>query len=250
MRRSAAALLVAMGVIASCSAPMPSPSAAPGTPSAATPTPAPTQAPVSLPADAPLTLSDCGWPSETPIAFAGFATVADLQASQIIQGSPLAHVYALVSRDPVELHPMIGSPMLERGFCALRQDGAQVESGVPSDWAFHGTLLSLQRTCEAGATDCARETMAVLDTVADVGHPAARITFRPDAACIWLPFMSGPHSCFAIIQPEGTERVTNAVVSFAGTDQQDFLNLFWLADGSISTTSNLATPPPGATPIP
>ena len=52
------------------------------------------------------------------------------------------------------------------------------------------------------------------------------------------------------MQPDGTQHVTSAVVTFAGTDQQAFLNLFWLADGSISPSMALATPPPGATPLP
>jgi len=204
---------------------------------------------VVLPADAPLKPSDCSWPAATPLAFAGWATVADLQAEQIIQGNPLAHVYALVSRDPVELVPMIGSPMLARGFCALRQDGAQVESGVPDAWAFHGAATSPQVACGGDVVGCARGTLAVLDAVASVGHPAIRIAFRDDVMCIWYPFLGGVHSCPAINVPDGTQRMTSAVVTLAGTDQQAFLNLAWLADGSISSEMALVTPPPGATPF-
>ena len=202
-----------------------------------------------LRADAPLKPSDCSWPAGTPLAFAGWATVADLGADQIVQGNPLAHVYALVSRDPVEVVPMIGPAMLERGFCALRQDGTQVESGVPDDWALHGALLSPQVACDGDAVACARETLAALDAVASVGQPAVRIAFRADAMCIWYPFLGGVHSCPAIIVPDGAQRMTSAVVTFAGTEQQAFLNLAWLADGSISSTMALVAPPPGATPF-
>jgi hypothetical protein len=43
--------------------------------------------------------------------------------------------------------------------------------------------------------------------------------------------------------------MSNAVVTFDGTDQQAFLNLFSLSDGSISSDLALVTPPPGATPV-
>ncbi len=203
-----------------------------------------------LPAAAALTPAECGWPASTPLAFAGWATVADLSAQEIVQGDALAHVYALVSRERIEIQPMVGSPMHSRGFCALLQSGAQVESGVPDDWAYDGAASSPVVTCQDGVVDCARETLAVLDAVDDIAYPATRITFRPNAMCIWYPFITGAHSCPAIILPRGTRRVTNAVVSFSGTDQQAFLNLFWLANGSISSDMALVTPPPGATPFP
>jgi hypothetical protein len=204
---------------------------------------------VNLPADAPLKPSDCGWPSDTPLAFAGWATIADLDAGQIIQGNPLAHVYALVTRDPVELHPMIGSPMVERGFCALRQDGSQVESGVPDEWASRGTQQGPAVTCAKAITNCASATAAVLDAVADIGHPAARITLRSDQLCIGAPF--GGRPCGAPVWPAGAQRMTSAVVTFSGTNQQAFLNVFWLAGGSVSAeVMALEAPPNGATPFP
>jgi hypothetical protein len=214
--------------------------------------PAPTQsattAPVILPGNAPLEPTDCGWPATTPLAFAGYATVADLDAGQISQGSPNEHVYALVTRDPVEVVPMIGSPMLERGLCALRQDGSQTESAVGADWTFNGTQQSPVVTCEGRATSCVRETLVVLDAVASVGHPATRITFRLDEMCIGAPF--GGRPCAAPAWPDGTQRMTSAVATFSGTEQQAFLNLFWLADGSISADMMaLEAPPPGATPF-
>ena len=78
-------------------------------------------------------------------------------------------------------------------------------------------------TCSGVVVDCARETLAVLNAVADMGHPAVRIT-RAGPMCIWDPFLAAPHSCPAIIEPGGTQRVANAVVSFAGTERQAFLN--------------------------
>ena len=204
---------------------------------------------VSLPAGAPLKPTDCGWPSETPLAFAGWATIADLGAEQMIQGDPRAHVFALVTRDPVELQPMIGSPMLGRGFCALRQDGSQVESGVPDEWAFRGTQQGPAVTCAKAITNCASATAAVLDAVADIGHPAARITLRSDQLWIGAPF--GGRPCGAPVWPAGAQRMTSAVVTFSGTNQQAFLNVFWLAGGSVSAeVMALEGPPNGATPFP
>ncbi len=205
--------------------------------------------PVSLPGDAPLKPSDCGWPRDTPLAFAGWAAAADLGAEQIVQGDPRALVYALVTRDPVELRPMIGSPMVERGFCALRQDGSQVESGVPGDWALRGTQRAPVVTCGKSITSCVRATLAVLAAVADIGHAATRVTLRSDQLCIGAPF--GGRPCGAPVWPDGTQRMTSAVVTFSGTDRQAFLNVFWLADGSITAeVMALEAPPPGATPFP
>jgi hypothetical protein len=240
----AAVVLVGVGIIQlGTAAKQPTPSG--GKP---TSTPSATTAPVVLPVNVPLEPTDCGWPAATPLAFAGYATVADLDAGQIIQGSPYEHVYVLVTRDPVELVPMIGSPMLERGFCALRQDGSQTESAVGADWTFNGTQQDPVVTCEGTATSCVRETLVVLDAVASVGHPATRITFRSDEMCIGAPF--GGRPCAAPAWPDGTKRMTSAVATFSGTEQQAFLNLFWLADGSISADMMaLEAPPPGATPF-
>ena len=212
------------------------------------PTTSPTPVPVVLPVDAPLGPADCGWPATTPLAFAAYATVGDLDAGRIIQGSPNEHVYALVTRDPVELHPMIGSSMLERGFCALRQDGSQTESAVGADWTFNGTQQNPVVTCEVGTT-CVRETLVVLDAVASVGQAATRMTFRPDQMCIGAPF--GGRPCAAPAWPDGTQRMTSVVVTFSGIDEQAFLDLFWLADGSFSANYMvLEAPPPGATAFP
>ena len=241
----AAVVLVGVGTIhLGPAATQPTPSGA-----RAAPTTSATTAPVILPGNAPLEPTDCGWPATTALAFAGYATIADLDAAQIIQGSPNEHVYALVTRDPLELVPMIGPPMLERGFCAIRQDGLQTESAVGADWTFNGMQQNPVVTCQGTATSCVRETLAVLDAVASVGHPATRITFRADEMCIGAPF--GGRPCAAPAWPDGTQRMTSAVATFSGTQQQAFLNLFWLADGSFSAEMMaLEAPPPGATPFP
>lgn len=211
------------------------------------PSPTLTATAVVLPVNAPLEPTDCGWSATTPLAFAAYATLGDLDAGQI--GSPNEHVYALVTRDPVEVVPMIGSPMLERGFCALRQDGLQTESAVGADWTFNGMQQNPVVTCEGTATSCVRETLAVLDAVASVSHPATRITFRADEICIGAPF--GGRPCAAPAWPDGAQRMTSAVATFSGTEQQAFLNLFWLADGSFSADMMaLEAPPLGATPFP
>ena len=238
-------VVAALILLAACSSHVPPQPTA--RPQSSLPTPSATPAPVILPANAPLTPSDCGWPASTPLAFAGWATVADLGAEQVIQGNPGEHVYALVTRDPLELYPMIGSPMLERGFCALRQDESQTESAVVTDWAFHGTQQSPVVTCERAATSCVRETLAVLDALASVTDPATRITFRVDAMCILAPFHTMP--CESIAVPDGTQKITSAIVSFSGTERQAFLNLFQLADGLIRPDMALDTPPPDATPF-
>jgi hypothetical protein len=260
LRPAGATLLVAALVVAAAAVGVglvsrPSTPATSGGPSAIAPASPPTESispvpsPVVLPVNAPLEPTDCGWSATTPLAFAGYATVADLDAGQIVQGNPYEHVYALVTRNPVELVPMIGSPMLESGFCALRQDGSQTESAVGADWTFNGTQQNPVVTCEGTATSCVRETLVVLDAVASVGHPATRITFRSDEMCIGAPF--GGRPCAAPAWPDGTQRMTSAVATFSGTEQQAFLNLFWLADGSVSAEMMaLEAPPPGATPFP
>jgi hypothetical protein len=229
------------------------PAATQPTPSGATaPTTSATTAPVSLPGDVPLEPADCGWPATTPLAFAGYATVGDLGAAGIILGSPNEHVYALVTRDPVELRPRTGSPMLARGSCVFRQDGLQTESAVGAigaDWTFNGMQQNPVVTCEGTTTSCVRETLAVLDAVASVGRPARRITFRADEMCVGAPF--GGRPCTAPAWPHGTQRMTSAVVTFSGTEQQAFLSLLWFAGGSMSAGMvALEAPPPGATPFP
>ena len=247
-----AGVVAAVGLLAACSSVVPpQPTARPVLPTA-TPSRSPTLAPVVLPALAPLKPADCGWPATTPLAFAAFATVANLDAEQIIHGDPGQHVFALVTRDQLELHPMIGSPTEARGFCALSADGHETESGVPDNWTFHGIAQWPQVTrppekVVSTGFPCLHETLVTLDAVTDVGHPATRITFRANGTCIWFPFGGNP--CPALVFPDGTQRVTNAVVSFDGTNQQAFLNLFWLADGTISSDMALVTPPPGATPF-
>ena len=248
-----AVVAVGVGLASRLGAPATSggPSAiAPASPPTGSTSPVPSPSNVVLPVNAPLEPTDCGWPATTPLAFAAYATVGDLDAGQIIQGSPNEHVYALVTRDPVELHPMIGSPVLGRGFCALRRDGSQTESAVGADWTFNGTQQNPVVTCEGTATTCVRETLVVLDAVASVGHPATRITFRADQMCIGAPF--GGRPCAAPAWPDGTQRMTSAVVTFSGTEQQAFLNVFWRADGSMIGADMMAleAPPPGATPFP
>lgn len=106
-----------------------------------------------------------------------------------------------------------------------------------------------QVTCEVNIADCAAETRAVLQAVASVGHPVVRVAFQTEAMCIWYPFLGGVHSCPDIAVPDGALRMTSAVVTFADTDQQAFLNVAWLADGTFRTTMALVNPPPGATPF-
>lgn len=246
MRRLAGVLALMIVVAAACSSPTPSQSA-PTVTATSTPVPRPTAAPVILPTDAPLKPVDCGWSASTPLAFAGWATVTDFEASGFIGGSPLAHVYALVARDPVgEPIPPGGSPISERGFCAIRQDGGQIDSWVPSNWTFHGIRQRPLVTCKAVlAISCVRATLAVLDAVAAVGHAATRINFHGGPVCI----PPGEY-CSIVIGPAGTQNITTAVASFAGTDQQAFLHLFWLADGSITSSRLvLVTPLPGASPF-
>jgi hypothetical protein len=229
------------------------PAATQPTPSGGKPTPttSATKTPVILPVNATLEPTDCGWPATTALAFAGYATIGDLGAAAIIQGSPNEHVYALVTLDPVELGP-IDAPMLERGSCVFRQDGLQTETAIGAvgwDWTFNGVQQNPVVTCEGTATSCVRETLAVLDAVASVGRPATRITFRADEMCIGAPF--GGRPCAAPAWPRGTLRMTSAVVTFSGTEQQAFLSVLWFAGGSISAGMvALEAPPPGSTPYP
>jgi len=91
---------------------------------------------VVLPADAPLQRSDCGWADLTALAFAGWATLAEL-------GLPDRHgvfgsqerVFAIVTRDRIE-QPLLGAPGVVdgRGICARQADGSIAQSSVADDW--------------------------------------------------------------------------------------------------------------------
>lgn len=86
-----------------------------------------------LPPNAPLSLAECGWSAGTPLAFAGWATLAELGRSAGLHGGD-ERVFAIVSRDRIELHPMIGPSRMARGYCARGLDGQLEQSGVPDDW--------------------------------------------------------------------------------------------------------------------
>lgn len=93
---------------------------------------------VPLPHDAPLRPEDCGWESDTPLAFAGWASAADF--GDLAQGlSPSSRVFAIVTRDAVDL-PRIGGTggtIHGRAFCATDQARSAISMTiVPDDWEF------------------------------------------------------------------------------------------------------------------
>lgn len=92
--------------------------------------------PVELPADAPLHPADCGWAGSTPLAFAEWATLAELglpARNGTLRSQEL--VFAVVTRDSIE-QPMLGAPgvVKGRGICARHPDGSILQSAVADDW--------------------------------------------------------------------------------------------------------------------
>ena len=89
----------------------------------------------SLPLGAPFSLIECGWPEGTSLAFAGWLTNAQLGSVDVTglqDGSE--RVFAIVSRDRIELRPMVGPSIWARGYCALSTDGHLTETSVDDDW--------------------------------------------------------------------------------------------------------------------
>jgi hypothetical protein len=97
---------------------------------------APTPSPVALPADAPLTFADCGWPDGTALAYAGwFDEAAQLSLPATFGlGNGTERAFAIVSLGRITQHPMVGPDIVARGGCVRRADGRLVVSTVPDDW--------------------------------------------------------------------------------------------------------------------
>jgi len=87
---------------------------------------------VPLPAGAPLTPAACGWDPATELAFAGWASLAELQFADDAD-----RVFAIVSRDAIDqLGFGRAGQMHGRGICFLSEDGSLSMSTVADDWTF------------------------------------------------------------------------------------------------------------------
>ena len=95
---------------------------------------------VSLPAGAPLTPAGCGWDPATELAFAGWASLAEVGLEGRFQFADDAHhrdVFAIVSRDAIDQHRLgRGGTEHARGICLLSDDGTRSLSVVADDWTF------------------------------------------------------------------------------------------------------------------
>jgi len=95
---------------------------------------------VTLPPDTPLSLSSfCAWAAHTPLAFAGWATLAQLgQADASGQVGSSQLVFAVVSRDRISRVGFGGGgPQVARGMCFV-EDDQWSETGVADDWQLGG----------------------------------------------------------------------------------------------------------------
>lgn len=94
----------------------------------------PTISPVPLPSNAP-DLASCSWfRADTPLAFADWIELGRLGMPDSRGVHASERVFAIVSKDRVELRPMIGPPISVRGICFSRTDGSLGETGVPDNW--------------------------------------------------------------------------------------------------------------------
>lgn len=90
---------------------------------------------VPLPSGAPLRLTECGWPADTLLAFAGWAELHQLGlADSSGHMNSTEGVFAIVSSERTEQHTMQGDPVIGRGICARHANGDLEMGTVPDDW--------------------------------------------------------------------------------------------------------------------
>jgi hypothetical protein len=97
----------------------------------------PYQSPPPLAGRADTFQTMCNWPAGTVMAFAGWATMAELGLTDGTgHPGPDDLVYAVVSRDRISQYKNLGPPVVARGICWT--DGNVVGmSGVPDDWVLN-----------------------------------------------------------------------------------------------------------------
>jgi hypothetical protein len=78
-----------------------------------------------------LSIRDCGWPADTPIAFQGWATEADL--GMMVDDPTQERLYWLITAERVELMTSQGSGMV-RVACSVDHEGHRGYRVVPDDW--------------------------------------------------------------------------------------------------------------------
>jgi len=81
-----------------------------------------------------------GWPASPPLAFAGWATFAEIGRPELAPPDGLERVFALVTRDAID-QPLLGGPGVVhgRGLCVLQADGSIGVSSVSDDWTLGPT---------------------------------------------------------------------------------------------------------------
>jgi hypothetical protein len=82
-----------------------------------------------------MTLTECGWPDGTPLAYAGWAALGTLALPDTFGPAPSTErVYVIVSSGRVSQQPMTGPAIVVRGGCMRGADGSLSVSPVPDDW--------------------------------------------------------------------------------------------------------------------
>jgi hypothetical protein len=85
----------------------------------------------ALPFGPPLTLTDCGWPADTELAFEGWSTEAALGLQQSHPSG--SRRYWLISAEEVPFMTSRGEGMA-RGACSVGEDGLRSFQTIPDDW--------------------------------------------------------------------------------------------------------------------
>jgi len=119
MKRARVALdVLLLGVLAACSS-------------------SPVASLMTLPADAPMTLSDCTWPTTTHVVYAGWTTLDALGLGDgLPQGERTERAYVVVSAEPVTQYPSLGPAIVARALCVkLPTENAISLTTLPEGWS-------------------------------------------------------------------------------------------------------------------
>jgi len=94
---------------------------------------------VRIPADAPVQVADCGWPSSTPLALARWSRIDQLHVPGDFGQRGSDTVFALVSRGRVEMRAPTGASVASRAACIRGVDGVVRVGPIPDGWLPPGT---------------------------------------------------------------------------------------------------------------
>ncbi|HTS14879.1 MAG TPA: hypothetical protein VMH24_04370 [Candidatus Sulfotelmatobacter sp.] len=103
----------------------------------------------------------------------------------------------------------------------------------------------------ANPADCQAALGPTLAAVPTIGHPVTTVTFATGQLCQVPSLVFSGAFCPSYLPPGTTRAVGNAVVAFAATTDEAFLNVFVGAQGIVVDFITVATPPtsPSASPV-